>query len=282
MPHAPQCDSPKMIPFTPFEEYKDKYKDVFTLERTESGIVTAKWHTDGGPAYWDYQIHRGTHQLAHDIGQDADTEVFILGGTGDEFLKLGPTSIEETPENLKWALYEHNYYDGCNMVEGLVNDIEQPTIGVLNGGTQVHTEVPLLCDITLMDEDSFIMDPHFPIAGGLPGDGIQIAFRSLMGIKRTNYALMFGGRISAQQALDYGLVNEILPHDKLYDRALELGEQLAAKPRLGRRLLVQTLRLPLKEQIAKELRPTFGTELWGNLTLNANHDEAFAQMNKQM
>lgn len=282
MPKVPQCSSPKMIPFRTFDEYKDKYKDVFTLERTESGVITAKFHTDGGPAYWDYQIHRGIGQLAADVGQDAESEVFILGGTGDSFMKLGPTSIEETPENLKWALYEHNYYDGCNMVEGLVNDIEQPTIGVLNGGVQVHTEIALLCDITLMDEDSYIMDPHFPVAGGLPGDGVQIAFRSLMGVKRTNYALLFGDKISAPQALEWGLVNEILPHDKLYDRARELGEQLASKPRMTRRMLSQTLRLPLKEQIAKELRPTFGSELWGNQTIAVGHDEAFDELNKQM
>jgi enoyl-CoA hydratase/carnithine racemase len=268
-----------MIPFATFDQYKDKYKDLFLLERTESGVLTARFHTDGDAAFWDYPLHRGIHQLCHEVGQDAETEVFILGGAGDVFLRLGETSIEETPENMKWMLYEHNYYDGCNMVEAIVNDVEQPSIGVINGNA-VHSEIALLCDITLMDEDAYIMDPHFGVAGGLPGDGIQIALRVLMGIKRSNYAMMFPEKITAQRALECGLVNEIMPRAKLYDRARELGEQLAAKPRLNRRMLTQTLRLPLKEQIAKELRPTFGSELWGNLTTQTTHDEAFEQFKK--
>ena len=277
MPKTNQCQDPKMIPFSTFDQYKDKYKEVFMLERTESGVLTAKWHTDGESAFWNYPIHRGMHQLCHDVGQDAETEVLIIGGSGDTFLKLGATSIEETFENQKWALYEHSYYDGCNMVEGLINDVEQPTIGILNGGMCVHSEIALLCDITLMDEDAFIWDLHFPIGGVLPGDGIQIALRAHMGIKRSNYAMMFGEKISAKKALEYGLVNEIMPKDKLYERALELGEQLAKKPRLGRRLLSQTLRMPLKEQIAKELRATFGTEMWNMLAAQVTHDDSFAK-----
>jgi enoyl-CoA hydratase/carnithine racemase len=281
MPKTPQCQSPKMIPFTTFDQYKDKYKELFLLDRTESGVITARFHTDGEAAIWDYPLHRAIHQLCHEVGQDAESEVLILGGAGDVFLRAGETSIEETPENLKWAMYEHNYYDGCNMVEAIVNDVEQPTIGVINGNA-VHSEIALLCDVTLMDEDAYILDPHFGVAGALPGDGIQIALRALMGIKRSNYAMMFAEKISAQRAVEYGLVNEIMPRAKLYDRARELGEILAAKPRVNRRMLTHTLRFPLKEQIAKELRPTFGSELWGNLTTQTKHDEAFEELNKLM
>ncbi|MFT3755704.1 MAG: enoyl-CoA hydratase/isomerase family protein [Pseudoxanthomonas sp.] len=281
MPKTPQCQNPKMIPFATFDEYKDKYKELFLLERTESGVVTARFHTDGDSAHWDYPLHRGLHQLCHDIGQDAETEVLILGGVGNMFVKPAQTSIEETWENQRWALYEHSYYDGCNMVEALVNDVEQPTIGVING-IAVHSEIALLCDVTLMAEDAIIMDPHFAIGGAIPGDGIQIALRALMGIKRSNYAMLFNEKIDAQKALEYGLVNEVLPREKLYDRARELAEQIASKPRIASRLMAQTLRMPLKEQIAKELRTTFGTEMWNILAVGATHDEAFERMRKHL
>lgn len=281
MPKVPQCENPKMVPFTRFEEYKEKYRDFFHLERTESGVITAKWHCDGGPAFWDYYLHRGIHQLCHDVGQDAESEVLILGGTGDVYLALGPTSLPEDEETLRWSQYEHSYYDGCNMVEALVNDVEQPTIGIINGkGHAVHTEISLLCDITLMAEEASILDPHFAMGNTLPGDGIQIALRQHMGVKRSNYAMLFGEVIPAQKALEYGLVNEIVPNDKIYERALELAEKLAAKPRLTRRITTQTIRMPLKEQIAKELRTTFGSEMWNMLTCRVTHDESFADINK--
>ncbi len=279
MPKTNQCQNPKMIPFTRFDEYKEKYKELFLLERTESGVLTAKFHTDGDSAHWDYPLHRALHQLCHDVGQDAETEVFILGGVGNMFVKPAATSIEETFENQRWALYEHSYYDGCNMVEALVNDVEQPSIGVING-LAVHSEIALLCDITLMAEDAIILDPHFAVGGAIPGDGIQIALRAHMGIKRSNYAMLFNQKITAQMALDYGLVNEVLPREKLYDRARELGEQIASKPRIASRMITQTLRMPLKEQIAKELRTTFGAEMWNILATGVTHDEAFDKMRK--
>lgn len=277
MPAVKQCMNPKMIPFVKFDEYKEKYKELFNLERSESGVITAKFTTDGGVAQWDYPLHRAIGQLCHDVGQDAESEVFILGGTGPAFLGLGKTSIEETFENQKWSLYEHSYYDGCNMVEGLVFDVEQPTIGVINGPC-VHSEIALLCDLTIMADNAFIMDGHFSRGGVLPGDGVQIALRACMGMKRANYLMLTNEKITAQKALEYGLVNEVVPADKVYERAQEIAEEIAAKPRLGRRILAQTLRLPLKEQIAKELRPTFGTEMWNMLSNHTTHDEEFARV----
>lgn len=283
MNKTPQCQSPKMIKFTPYETYSETFSDLFQMSRTDSGVVTAKWYCseDGGSAFWDYPLHRGIGQLCAAVGQDADASVFILGGSGDNYLRLGPTSLPEDFETKKWSLYEHSYYDGCNMVEGLVNDVECPTIGIINGKTPAaHTEISLLCDITIMSEDAVIIDPHFKGGDTLPGDGIQIALRHCMGPKRANYAMLTQEVITPDKALAYGLVNEVVPADKVYDRALEIAEMIASKPRLTTRLLAQTLRMPLKEQVAKELRTTFGTEMWNMLSSNITHDEAFERMNK--
>lgn len=289
MPKVPQCENPLMVPYYKYEEYSEKFKDLFIMDRTESGVLTAKWHYNGDSAPWDYQLHRGIGQLCWHVGQDAETEVFILGGAGDSYLTMGKTSLPEDPQTQTWSLYEHSYFDGTNMVEGLINDVEQTTIGVINGGVAVHTEISLLCDITLMADNAVIVDPHFALGGAICGDGIQIALREHMGVKRSNYAMLLGEKIDAEKALYYGLVNEIVPADKIYDRAREIGEQIAAKPRMNRRMMTQITRLPLKEQIAKELRMTFGSEMWGNFTASVDssveidtHDVAFAKFNKDL
>ena len=283
MPKTMQCESPKMIPFRTFDEYKGKYEKLFLLDRSESGVLTARWYNDekpGEPAIWDAPLHRAIRQLCDDVGQDAETEVLIIGGVGDQFLGLGEVSLDENPESFKWSLYEHSYFDGCRMLEGLVNVVEQPTIGVINGFA-THSEIATLCDVTLMAEDAVIFDGHFAMAGGPFGDGIQIAMREFMGTKRANYAMMFGKPITAKEALDMGLVNEIMPREKLYDRARELGEILAKKPRVGRRIIPQITRLPLKKQLAEELRMTFGTEMWFQVIADITHEEAFALMKDQ-
>ena len=46
-----------------------------------------------------------------------------------------------------WA-YEYAYKDGRINVSSLINDLEIPTIGILNG-PGFHTEIALMCDLTI-------------------------------------------------------------------------------------------------------------------------------------
>jgi enoyl-CoA hydratase/carnithine racemase len=261
--------APDMIPHTPFDDYKRKYKNHFFLDRSASGVLTAKWHTDGDSLVWNFPIHRAIHQLTTDVGQDVETEVFILGGAGSNWIADIHPNVEEDEEGKKWLSYEHMYYDGTNICEGLVNDLEIPTIGVING-PGFHTEMALFCDIVLMSDDAFICDPHL-LAGLVPGDGIQIAFRMAMGYRRATYAMLTCEKISPQKALDYGMVNEIVPKDKIFERAQELGEMLAKHNRINRRVTTQVLRWPMKIALAQELRNAFGSEMHAYLATQASH-----------
>ena len=268
MPKVRTIESPMMIPTVKFEQYKDKYKKHFVLERSASGVLMARWHTDGDSLVWCFPMHRAIHQLTTDVGQDVENEVFILTGTGHNWM-ADYSFPEDTPENWNWLVYEHHYYDGTNLVEGIINDLEIPTIGAING-PGFHTEMALFCDITIMSEDAVIGDPHF-LAGMPPGDGIQIAFRECMGIKRANYAMLTGELIDAEKALKYGMVNEVVPKAKIYERAWEIGEQLAKTNRILRRLTVQILRAPWKMAIAWELRHAFASEMMSYLATGHTH-----------
>jgi enoyl-CoA hydratase/carnithine racemase len=78
----------------------------------------------------------------------------------------------------------------------MVNDLEIPTIGVING-PGFHTEMLLMCDITICSEDAIIYDLHYDI-GSVPGDGIHSCFQELLGVKRAAYALLTGQTIDAK------------------------------------------------------------------------------------
>lgn len=253
-----------MIPHVPFEQYRDVFAPYIAMSRSKSGVLTAQMHTNGGPVVWAPGVHRAVHQLTTVVGQDPDTEVFIFGGTGDAFIGAVDDALTTaTSADLAPVLYDHFYYDGTRICEGLVNNLEVPTIGVLNG-SGFHTELALFCDITIAADDASIIDPHLLI-NLVPGDGIQIALRTAMGLKRANYAMLTSEVIDAETALRYGLVNEIVPRDKVYDRAREIGEMLAQKPRTVRRVTSQVLRGPLKEALARDLRGGMGQELFALL-----------------
>ena len=77
----------------------------------------------------------------------------------------------------------------------------------------------------------------------VPGDGIQIAWRELMGRKRYAYAELTGEIITARKALALGMVNEICDDtEAAYARAQEIAELIIRTgTRVTRRLTVQQL-----------------------------------------
>jgi enoyl-CoA hydratase/carnithine racemase len=272
------------IPHMPFEEYSERLKHCFMMKR-ENGILEARLHTDGDSMQWGAPAHQGLHYFFDWAGRDPDNEVIILGGTGKDFIKsMGkPKAPGEEPvaeefsskEDESWKLYEYQYYDGTNDIEGQVFDVEVPTIGVWNGSA-FHTDLVLFCDITLCTEDAWTTEMHFRV-NMVPGDGIQIAWRELMGRKRYAYAELTGEIITARKALALGMVNEICPDvESCYKRAWEIAELIMCTgSRVTRRITTQQLRMAWKEDIARELRNSFSTEMYVTATEHSPHDNFY-------
>lgn len=74
-----------------------------------------------------------------------------------------------------------------------------------------------------------------------------------MGLNRGRYFLLTQQKLSAQEALDLGLVNEVLPCNELMSRARELAAQIAQQPplalRYARLLLTQRLKQLMDESV---------------------------------
>jgi enoyl-CoA hydratase/carnithine racemase len=272
------------IPHMPFEEYSEKLKDCFIMKR-ERGILEARLHTDGDSMQWGAPAHQGLHYFFDWAGRDPDNEIVILGGSGKDFTRgigrlgpdgewLPPTEFSSAPEEA-WKMYEYQYYDGTNDIEGQIFDIEVPTIGVWNGAA-FHTDLVLFSDITLCTEDAWTTDMHFRV-NMVPGDGIQIAWRNLMGRKRFAYAELTGEIITARKALALGMVNEICPDlESCYERAWEIAELIMCTgTRVTRRITTQILRKAWKEDIANELRHSFSTEMYVTATEHSPHTVNF-------
>jgi enoyl-CoA hydratase/carnithine racemase len=251
-----------------FEEYKERFKDFFLLDRRDDGVLLAEAHTLGGPVQLSVQNHRALGQLLKTVGADPENEVLILTGSGDEFMMdSDPRGFELEQEDLEYWAYEYAYKDGRINVSSLVNDLEIPTIGVVNG-SGFHSEILLMCDLTIMADDARIYDLHYGISS-VPGDGIHSAFTELLGVKRAAYALLTGEAFDAETALDYGMVNEIHPREKLLDRAYTLADHIMGQPRTVRRLSTQIIRRPWKKRIVDDLDGGFGIQMFGHLAKGA-------------
>ncbi len=234
---------------TRLEDYQDKYETI-NFNR-QNGILEMTLTTDGGSLVWNRRAHAELEEAFLNIGRDRDNQVVIMTGTGDEF--SGP--VPEADAN---RAYHHQTPDEwgelgweANRLHANMLAIDIPMISAVNGPAARHAELPVMCDIVLATQAASFQDSaHF--SGGLvPGDGVHIVFPMIMGLNRGRYFLLTGQVLDAAQALEFGLINEILPADKLLPRARELAAGIMQQPELNRRysriLLTEDLRRRMNE-----------------------------------
>jgi enoyl-CoA hydratase/carnithine racemase len=78
-------------------------------------------------------------------------------------------------------------------------------------------------------------------------------FQELLGLKRAAYYLYTSEKIDPMTAKQMGLVNDVLPLDKLLPRAWAIAEQIMKKPRATRRFTSAVLRRPWKRLLVQDL-----------------------------
>ncbi|HOO21771.1 MAG TPA: enoyl-CoA hydratase/isomerase family protein [Kiritimatiellia bacterium] len=246
------------VPPYSFDEYSKRFAEHFIMERT-NGVIEVRFHTKGSEVLWSMELHRALWQMFHTIGQDPENEVMILTGTGDNWIqKRDMESYHENPA----GTYDIWYRDSTKLIESILWSVDIPTIAAING-PGFHTEFGLLCDLTIAAEEAVFFEPHFSI-GVAPGDGQFLTYQALMGVKRASHVMYLRDEgISAAEALEWGLVGEVLPKERLMPRAREMAAQLMKQPRTVRRLTTQLARRPLRRAVQDDLGTHIAHEIFG-------------------
>jgi enoyl-CoA hydratase/carnithine racemase len=237
-----------------YDEYSVKYRDFFVMSRRD-GIIELRMHRDDGPYFQTMASHNAWGQAWQEIGNDPLNQVLILTGTGEKWFD-GQRSAG-VPSGRTAADIAKTYEDAMKLLENFVFGVDIPTIAAVNG-PGLHTEIALACDITICTEDTSFFDPHFLLSTA-PGDGQGLAFQELMGTKRAAYHMYTSRPVDARRALDYGLVNEVLPRDQILGRAWELAEMIMRRPRGARRVTHAIASRPWKQRVVSD----FGSQLYG-------------------
>ena len=237
-----------------FADYEDAFQTI-KLERDGSGILQMTLHASGGPWIWDAKAKtsvpiRELADAAVAIARDPGNRVVILTGTGDRF--SGPPASRPTKSRADVEHWDRVQFLGNHTMMDLL-DIPAPMISCMNGPAYRHAEIPFVADIVLAADDAFIQDSaHFPNRV-VPGDGIAVLFPFLMGTNRGRYFHLTSQKLSAAELKDIGMVNEVMPREKLLPRARELAEQLIQNNPYVLRYTRMLLTAPIKELLRQHL-----------------------------
>lgn len=132
------------------------------------------------------------------------------------------------------------------------NDVTKPVICAANGpvaggGLDFVTE----SDIAICSEDAFFMDPHVSIGWVSSHEMLTMARRIPFGVALRMAIMGRQERMSAERAYEIGLVTEVVPRDRLLERATELAEAVLDNGPLAVRgtkhIMWKTLGMPIDE-----------------------------------
>ena len=208
---------------TVLADYADKYETV-RVQR-EDGILQVTFHSGDGSLLWGEAAHRELGYAFADIGADPENKVVILTGTGDDYCANFEPNRPTRRMPKDW---DKTYWEGKRLLTNLL-EIEVPVLGAVNGPATIHAEIPAMSDIVLASETATFQDaPHFP-RGVVPGDGVHVVWPLLLGQNRGRYFLLTEQTLSAREALELGVVAEVLPRDELLAQGLATGPATGGK-----------------------------------------------------
>ncbi|MER5184951.1 enoyl-CoA hydratase/isomerase family protein [Streptomyces sp. NPDC002896] len=165
--------------------------------------------------------------LWHTVKADDDVRVVVLRGAGDRAFCTGmdvKEGIDRHPN--VWSQTDPGEY-----LSPKLNQVWKPLVcavhGMAAGGAFYWLNE---ADIVICSEDATFFDPHVSYGLTAALEPIGLARRIPLGEALRIALLGLDERVSAARALQIGLVSEVLPRERLWDRADEIARVIAAKP----------------------------------------------------
>lgn len=157
---------------------------------------------------------------------DADESVRTVVITGaDPAFCAGIDLKEAARDGLKY--FEEFKTQSCISA---VAELRTPIIGAINGAVFTGgLELALGCDFLVASERAVFADTHARV-GILPGGGMTARLPQVVGAAMARRLSMTGEVVDAARAEHIGLVTEVVPHDRVVARAVELAAQVAEVP----------------------------------------------------
>ncbi len=158
----------------------------------------------------------GLYESLENVSRDETIRVVIITGEGKSFCSGLDLAVLD-----KENLFDPRE-DGSDMPD-LFAACKKPIIGAINGHAITGGfELALNCDFLIASELASFADTHARV-GIHPGWGMTQLLQEAVGRRRARQMSFTCRFINAQTALDWGLVNEVVPHENLMGRAMEIA-----------------------------------------------------------
>ena len=218
---------------------------------------------------YNIQMRDDLYEVLNAIKDDSEVRVAIFKGAGEKAFCAGADLSEfltaPSPIVARQVRFERDVW-------GLFLSVPQPLIAAVHGfvlGSGI--EIALCCDIRIATEDVRFGLPEVGL-GIIPAAGGTQTLPRAIGRGRALEMLLTNRWLSGEEAFQYGLVNRVVPRDKLLETAEEIARKIASfnpiAVRNAKQAVVKGLDLPLTEGLELEKRLASELRLAAGKTAN--------------
>jgi enoyl-CoA hydratase len=194
----------------------------------EDGIATVTLNRPEKLNALNQELRREFCAAMRRLRSDPNAGVVILTGAGRAFCagldlrELGSSGIRD---------------EGDETFITVVEKMEAPVIAAVNGfAVTGGFELALACDMIVAAEEAQFADTHARV-GVMPGGGMSARLPRAVGIRKAKELSLTGNYLSARDAERMGLVNRVVPRERLMETAKEMASQiLGADQRIVRQM----------------------------------------------
>lgn len=163
--------------------------------------------------------------------KDNNVRAVLLTGAGKGFCSGADLAAIQANPNVPITEYLR---DGLNALAAQIRGLDKPVIAAINGAAAgAGTSIALACDLRVASENASFVFAAFANIGLMPDGGLTYLLQRAVGTaKALELALLADAknRLNAADALAWGVVSRVVPHDTLMQEAHALAGKLAAMP----------------------------------------------------
>jgi len=195
-------------------------------------------------------------RVARELEAERDIRVVVLTGAGEKAFCVGAdinewAALQPLDMWRRWVRRGHQVFDQWAR-------LRQPVIAAINGHAfGGGLELAITADIRIAAEQAQFALPEASI-GTCPGWSGSQRLVKLVGASHAKYLALSGHRVSAANALNSGLVHEVMSAPLLIDRAMSLARDMATKAPVSLQLTKQLINAASGEDAGATLEAMAG------------------------
>jgi 2-(1,2-epoxy-1,2-dihydrophenyl)acetyl-CoA isomerase len=197
----------------------------------EAGTATVELNRPQALNAWNAQFGAELLAALTDAAADAQVRAVVLTGAGRAFSSgadLKDISTETTPDGRPdvYRTLTERYHP----IMHAIREMPKPVIAAVNGpAVGIGCSLALCCDLICAAESAYFLLAFVNI-GLVPDGGSSLLLPSRIGMARASELSMLGERLPAAKALEWGLINRVVPDEQLAQEVAALAARMAAGP----------------------------------------------------